>query len=204
MPAASDNDTNLLELIRKTIHDFCLDFVKHPYTCYTEHGQHALFYSMLMNALPEHQRHITLNGNKVCVLQKEYPTAANLDKSKRQHWDIAILKEPTSRSLTIIPDYDHLPLLAAIEFGMNEAKEHLEEDIRRLCHKESYVDHPFIVHLYRLSVSGQLFSSRDWSSKSPLILDPDQIRKIKNDNPIEIIYGMADGTGIHENGVRWI
>lgn len=31
---------------------------------------------------------------------------------------------------------------------MNETQEHLKEDIRRLCHKNSNVEHQFIVHLY--------------------------------------------------------
>jgi hypothetical protein len=135
MPEASIEEKILLDLIRTTITDFCEDFVQNPYKCYTEHGQHALFYSRLMNVLPEHQRYISFEGKQVCILQKEYPTASNLEKSKRQHWDIAILIEPVLTSLTTLHDYDHLPLFAGIEFGMNETEEHLEEDIRRLCHK---------------------------------------------------------------------
>lgn len=100
MPKASIEEKVRLDLIRNTINDFCMDFVQNPYKSYTEHGQHALFFSMLMNAFPEHQRYITFDNKKVCFIQKEYPTLENLEKSKRQHWDIAILKEPVSTSPT--------------------------------------------------------------------------------------------------------
>lgn len=199
MLVPSIEDKNLLDLIRNTLNAFCSDFIQNPYMCYTEHGQHALFYNMLLNAMPEHKRYITFESKKVCVLQKEYTTADKLDKSKRQHWDIAILKEPVSTTSTPSHDYDHLPLFAVIEFGMNETEEHLKEDIRRLCHQKSIVDHPFIVHLYRLSESGNLFSHRDWSSKSPRILNPDRVGAIKGNNPVEVFYARADSTGIKNN-----
>ena len=54
--------------IRDTIVVFCLEFIRNPYLCYTEHGQHALFYSMLFNALSEQRRYITRKNQKVCVL----------------------------------------------------------------------------------------------------------------------------------------
>jgi hypothetical protein len=86
---------------------------------------------MLFNVMLEQQRYLTWNNQKVCVLQKEYPTAGKLGKPQRQHWDIAVLKNPPE-SLETKNTYDYLKLFAAIEFGMNEAKEHLEDDIERL------------------------------------------------------------------------
>ena len=111
-----------IEFLRKAITDFCVEFVSNPYLCYTEHGQHALFYSMSFNALPEQQRYLTWNNQKVCVLQKEYPTAGKLGKPQRQHWDIAVLKNPPE-SIGTKSSYDYLELFAAIEFGMNEVQE---------------------------------------------------------------------------------
>jgi len=116
----------------------------------------------LFAALQEDQRYITCQQQKVCAIQKEYPTAAKLDKPRRQHWDIAVLQDDAIQ-------YDYIKLLAAIEFGMNEAEEHLVEDIRRLEHPESNVENKFVVHLYRLSQSGQQFSGRDWSPGSSQI-----------------------------------
>jgi len=190
----------MLEIIRKTITDFCLEFVRNPYLCYTEHGQHALFYSTLFNALPEEQRYLTWDNQKVCVLQKEYPTAGKLGKPQRQHWDIAVLKNP-SESLETKNSYDYLKLFAAIEFGMNEAQEHLEDDIARLCHPDANLEHSFIVHLYRLSESGNPFSGRDWSPKSPRILTVDEVAEMSVGKSVEIFYGMADGTGTYNAGV---
>jgi hypothetical protein len=106
-----------IDIVRHTILQFCSEFVQDPYLCYTEHGQHALFYTMLYNALPEQQRYATLHGNKLCVVQKEYPTAGNLGKPQRQHWDIAVIQTPPEGIGTEPQVYDYLKLTAAVEFG---------------------------------------------------------------------------------------
>lgn len=193
----------MLKIIRDTINAFCLDFIRNPYLCYTEHGQHASFYSMLYNALPEEQRYVIWSGQKVCVIQKEYPTADKLIKPQRQHWDIAVLKSPPESIVEGAGSYDFLKLFAAIEFGMNEAIEHLEDDIERLCHPEANLEHAFIVHLYRLSESGNLFSSRDWSSDSKRTVKVEDFQEMSVGKNVEIFYGMFDGTGRHQSGV-WI
>jgi len=190
----------MIETIRKTITNFCLEFVHNPYLCYTEHGQHALFYSKLFNALTDDQQYLDWQGKRVCVLQKEYPTAGKLDKPQRQHWDIAVLKSsPESNESKYT--YDYLKLIAAIEFGMNEAKDHLEDDIARLCHPEANLEHGFIVHLYRLSESGNQFSGRDWSPKSPRILSTEDVQELSVGKSVEIFYSLADSTGTYETGV---
>ena len=194
----------MLERIQETIKAFCLEFVRNPYLCYTEHGQHALFYSMLFNELPEKQRHITWDGQKVCVIQKEYPTAGKLEKPQRQQWDIMVLKSPPESIVEGVGSYDYLKLFAVIEFGMNEAKAHLEDDIERLCHSEADLEHALIEHLYRCSESGNLFSGRDWSPKSPRILSIDELQKLSTNKPIEIFYGLFDSTGTHESRAWFI
>jgi hypothetical protein len=191
----------MLEVIRKAIVEFCQNFIAHPYLCYTEHGQHALFYSMLYNVIPKEQRYIICNNQKVCIIQKEYPTAGRLGKPQRQHWDIAILKSIQESTCNKEPSYDFLKLLAVVEFGMNESREHLVDDIERLCHAESNLECGFIVHLYRLSKSGNRFSNRDWSSKSPRIMTIEDIQQLSAGKPIEIFLGLADSTGLHTTGV---
>jgi hypothetical protein len=191
----------MLETIRTTIIGFCLDFVRNPYLCYTEHGLHALFYTMLYNATPEKQRFITWENQKVCSFQKEYPTAGDLGKPQRQHWDVAVVKSPPESSCSGPGCYDYLKLYAVIEFGMNASSEHLTDDIERLCHRGSNLEHGFIVHLYRLSQSGSLFSNRDWSSKSKQILSPDDILELPRRGSLEIFYGMSDSTGEYKSGV---
>lgn len=86
---------------------------------------------------------------------------------------------------------------------MNEAEEHLVEDIRRLEHADSNVENGFIVHLYRLSQPGQQFSGRDWSPGSSRILSLEQVIELSKQTSAEIYYGMADSTGMYENGV-WL
>ena len=188
---------NKLKIIHQTITGFCKEFIDHPYLCYTEHGQHALFYSKLYRVLPEDQRYITCQQQKVCIIQKEYPTADKLDKPRRQHWDIAVLQDNAIQ-------YDYINILAAIEFGMNEAEEHLAEDIRRLEHTEANVENGIVVHLYRLSKAGQQFSARDWSPGSSRILSLEQVRKLSEQTAIEIYYGMVDLTESYDNGIWFI
>ncbi len=48
-----------LNAILQTITSFFEEFITYSYLCYTEHGQHALFYSKLFAALPEEQRYIS-------------------------------------------------------------------------------------------------------------------------------------------------
>lgn len=191
----------MINLIRNTINEFCQAFIQNPYMCYTEHGQHALFYNMLYQAIPKSQRVISWENQKISVVQKEYPTAGKLGKPRRQHWDIAIIKSPPESISSGHGSYDYLKLYAAIEFGMNESEEHLQDDINRLCDEGSNIEHRFIVHLYRLSESGARFSSRDWSSKSPRILKGERIMELIKGKPVEIFYGLADSTGIHKCGV---
>lgn len=193
----------MMSQIRQTLKDFSLDFVRNPYLYYTEHGQHALVYSMLYNVFSEEQRYITWRDKKVCVIQKEYPTAGKLGKPQRQHWDIAVLKSPPESIIEGAGSYDYLKLFAVIEFGMNEAKEHLEDDISRLCHPKANLEHAFIVHLYRLSESGNLFSSRDWSSKSKQIVELDEVRSLSSQFPVEIYYGRVGSIDPSDDGA-WV
>lgn len=48
--------------VKKAIEEFCLEFVKKPYLCYTEQGLHARFYLTLYNILPEDRRYIVFDG----------------------------------------------------------------------------------------------------------------------------------------------
>jgi len=188
-------------MVRHTIIRFCHEFVEDPCLCYTERGQHSLFYTMLFNVLPEDRRYATCNGRRLCVLQNEYRTASDLSKSRRQHWDIALLQRPLQAVPDRPPAYDHLKLAAAVEFGMNVGQKHLMEDIRRLSHPEAHVGQGFVMHLYRLSQPGALFSNRDWSPNSKRILTPHRVSQLARDTQVEIYYGMHDSTRKHESGV---
>jgi hypothetical protein len=190
-----------IAVVRDTVIRFCEEFIQDPYLCYTEHGQHALFYTMLFNALPESRRYAMWDSKRVCLLQKEYPTAGSLSKSRRQHWDIALLQTPLQPVPGEAPEYDRLKLAAAVEFGMNAKRKHLREDIRRLCHPDAHVGHGFVVHLYRLSPPGEPFSRRDRSASSPRILEVDDVAALPRDPRLEIYYGMVDATGRHEQGL---
>jgi hypothetical protein len=193
-----------VETVRQIARQFCLEFVKAPYLCYTEHGLHALFYTMLYNALPADQRHTTWYDHQVCVLQKEYPTAGRLGKTRRQNWDIAVIRTPPhSTSDDVTSSYDFLHLAAVVEVGMNEPEDHLRDDIERLSRPEANVDQRFIVHLYRLSEPGAKLSGRDWSANSRRIVSEERAAEIAAGKPVEVYYGLYDSTGKHKSGV-WL
>jgi hypothetical protein len=130
-------------------------------------------------------RYLNWQGQKVCVVQKEYPTSNKLGKPKRQHWDIALLASPPESKIDGREAYDYLKLDAVVEFGMNEVQEHLRDDIERLSHEDANLQQGFVVHLYRLSEPGNKFSSRDWSPKSKRILTFKDIRELSVGKPVE-------------------
>lgn len=186
------------------IEEYCRTFLRNPYWCYTEHGIHAQFYTMLLSELPVGE--VNYSGQQVCRVQKEYPTAAKLKKSRRQHWDIAVLDVAADPVPGKHPAYDHLKLDCVVEFGLNEKPEHLEDDIRRVSHPESATANAFVVHLYRLS--WPLFSKRDRSDRSTAILSAQVIQDLllKNQHPdsvvpVSIYLARADRIDRRNSGI---
>lgn len=193
------------KVVEKSVKDFCIEFVKHPYLCYTEHGQHARFYCLFYNALPQNKRYINWEGKKMCVIQKEYRMADACGKPKRQHWDISIIKSPPTNHCGLTPSYDYLTLDSAVEFGLNEKEEHLVDDINRLCHPKSNVNNKFIVHLYRISDRGtNKASNRDLSPKSASLLTKEEIAKLSQNKDVGIFFGQFDSTRKYQSGVWYI
>lgn len=174
----------LAPLVERVVREFCLEFLDHPYLCRTEHALHALFFERLHRALGSDEQYVSFKGRRVCVVQKEYPTAADLDRSKRQNWDIAVLKTrepgadvsadscPSDRSA-----FDFFDLDAVVEFGLNEGIGHLIDDLDRMNHRESAIDAEGRIAVHLLRLSDPLFSQRDWSQRSARIPTPDDIQR---------------------------
>ena len=186
-------------IVQDTIADLCLEFAEQPYLCYTEHGLHALFFNRLYNALSDNQRHFEWEGRRICAVQKEYATAHDLGKSKRQHWDIAVLKNPPATKGK--HPYDLFEIEAAVEFGLNEGRDHLLEDMRRLSHKSSNVGKGYAVHLYRISEG---LSERDMSPRSTRVWPGESAAKkdrllarVRKTNVI-VYYVLVDSSGVHK------
>jgi len=192
--------TEQSEKVRAVATDFCAEFVKNPYLCYTEHGLHALFYTKLHNALTPAERYTEWAGHRICVIQKEYPTALPLGKPRRQNWDIAVIKTPPESHPDSQPSYDYLRLAAVVELGMNEAQEHFEDDLSRLCHADANIENGFIIHLYRISGPEVQVSGRDWAPNSKRILTCEEVAELVGDEAVEVFYGLADSTGTHASG----
>jgi hypothetical protein len=190
-----------MKIIENVIAEFCRDFVRHPYYCYTEHGIHAAFYANLATALPN--KYAVWNDQRVGLVQKEYPTATALGKPRRQHWDIAVLANPLrpvkSRPAGA-PEYDYLHLDAAIEFSLNEGENHLTDDLQRLEQAE-YVANPYIVQLYRLSPAGARFSGRDRSPDSSHIVPLESVVRLSKKYRATVFYARADAADSTSNGI---
>ena len=183
------------DLVPAILKDFCVEFCSEPYLCYTEQGLHALFFSRLYNALPESQRFLEWNGRKVCAIQKEYATAHDLDKSKRQHWDVAVLKTPLTTRKEY--PYDFFEIDTAVEFGLNAGENHLREDMRRLAHPSSNVRAGFAVHFHRISEG---ISKRDLSPRStriwpgPSLTERDKLLAEVRRTNVTVYYALVDAT----------
>lgn len=170
-----------IKILEDTIVQFCKEFIDNPYNCYTEHGQHALFYAMLkknyeQNSIQTDHSYNEIGKGNVSIIQKEYPTFDDLGKPRRQNWDIALIKTPFEPGVDKIgsvkePPYDYLQLDAVVEFGLNENIEHLVDDFLRVSHPLANTDNGYIVHLYRLSGAGKQNSGRDWSPNAKDIND---------------------------------
>jgi hypothetical protein len=185
------------KIVEQVVKDFCLEFIKTPYLCYTEHGQHALFFNRLYMKIPEEQRYFQWHGNNICVIQKEYPTATDLDKSQRQHWDISVIAVPP-KTLSDKNSYDFFRLNSVVEFGLNASERHLVEDIRRLTHPDSNIVNKFAVHLYRFSEN---ITRKDWSIKSSQIIYPGDVKGFIGSSDVTVYYGVADLTNNLESGL---
>lgn len=172
---ASQNMINQ-DIFRDTLEEFLREFVENPYLCYTEHGQHALFFARLFQKLPKKYAAFPFDGRtfETCLVQKEYPTATKVGKdSKRQHWDISLLKvgeDVLQRNQLSISrrkePLDDLELTAVAEFGMNTQIEHLIDDYLRVSHPSVSITDRYVVQFYRISESNNKISGRDWSIKS--------------------------------------
>lgn len=190
-------------VIEQTLKAFCLDFLVNPYRCYTEHGLHALYYTQLFNVLAPEARYLTWEGCQVCVVQKEYPTADVLSKSRRQHWDVSVLMDPPKCLAAKQPSYDYLRLAAVVEFGLNAEQDHLQDDIQRLTHANSNVEQGYFVHLYRLTAPGAKRSGRDWSNRSAQICPKECVSDMLAHTSITGYYGMYDAERKYLNGL-WL
>lgn len=173
------------KVLRECIEDFLREFVEKPYLCYTEHGQHALFFNRLHQRLAVSYKTWTLGNQTIetietCLIQKEYPTAEDLDKPRRQNWDISLLETPLDSIKSEHP-FDYFKLAAVVEFGMNEQIAHLIDDYLRVSHPGANVDHRYVVQLYRLSTAGKQKSGRDWSPNA------DNIDRFVKNHAVQLI-----------------
>lgn len=193
--------TGKKEQAMEVVRWFAADFLREPHRCYTEHGIHALFFSHLLSKLSPHERFFDLRGRQVCVLQKEYPTATKLGRSKRQHWDVALAQPPNESSTDAYP-MDSLRLELVFEFGLNEDAEHLHDDLERLSHPEANVEWPVAVHLQRLNQRAEMLSNRDRSPRSVKNLRLEDVVALQSQYPsVSVIFANVDFTGSSEAGV---
>jgi hypothetical protein len=188
-------------IVEHAVEKVCKQFCLSPYLSYTEHGLHAQLYHELVKSIPPRQLYADWKGQKVCVVQKEYPTAGKLGRPKRQHWDISTLDAPLAPSPHKSPGYDFFRLNSIVEFGLNAQPEHLADDLDRLRHVEANAANKFVVHLYRLSASGHRISGRDISPDSTAILPIEFVMRMleqRKGSGIIVYYALWDKTKTFE------
>ena len=185
------------DVVRYALEDFCLDFLESPYMCYTEHGMHAMFYRRLMNSLPNESLYTRVGGRDVCTVQKEYRMGSDVGKSRKAHWDIAVLEK--SQSADAENWYDYLRLNSVAEFGLNSDEGHFEDDVERLSHEQSGVPNCFIVNLYRYSRS---LTGRDWQNEHEAFVSPVEMNNLirKHGNKVVAYFALVDDTTGRRDG----
>lgn len=178
--------------------EFAVEFFRHPYVCYNEHGLHAWLFCKIYQSLSLSERSGILDDQYVSIVQNEYPTAHDLDKSRRQNWDISILRQPLEPLNDKPSKYDYLKLDAVIEMGLNATKSHLVEDVRRMEHEKANVSHKYILHFYRLSDG---YSGRDLKPNHKSIMSKEEAQMAIGERDVVVYYVIFDSTGKLENGV---
>jgi hypothetical protein len=168
-------------LVENVIQDFCKEFLDYPYLCRTEHCLHARFYHQMLIKLSFDNGYARFRGQRICIVQKEYPTGGRLDSDRRSNWDIAIIDVPVSSMPNREETLENLKLNTAIEFGLNADRAHLERDIQRLCHEDNdkILKKRFIMHFYRIS---KTISMRDWSPQAERFLNEEDIQNLLQNN----------------------
>ena len=199
-----ETQPDLIETFMQAGCTFCHEFVRHPYLCYTEHGWHAYFFTLLYNSLPPASRYAEHKGHKICIVQKEYPTAESLGRSRRQHWDVALIDTPLRSIQNRVDSYDHLYLAAVAEFGLNARISHLANDIDRLCDVDSNVQGKFLFHFLRLSDARSRVSRRDISPASRKLMPIERLAELVANTTACLFVAVADQTANHENGAWFI
>ena len=189
---------------QRAVEAFCREFVKYPYLCYTEHGIHARFLLQLYTELPEHGRYAEWDGNRVCVVQKEYPTAASLGKPRRQHWDVAVLRTPLECPGDRLTTTPIVRLPPARDGGRVRAELRRRSPRRgraRLCHRASNVDDPVIVHLYRFSTGRSHVRPRHLAPGRPAFVRSPPSPSSRPSTRLDVYYGVADSTETYPSGL---
>jgi hypothetical protein len=98
--------------------------------------------------------------------------------------------------------YDHLPLAAVVEFGLNCGRSHILDDIERLSHANSNVGLRLAAHFYRFSIASNRFCGRDWSPKAKSLCAKEEIEgMLQNRQPVIVYYGVADGSDPTSSGL---
>lgn len=124
----------------------------------------------------------------------------NLDRSRRQHWDVSLIANVTELPQCQQP-YDHLSLAAVVEFGLNCDLDHLKDAIQRLSHHGSNLHQGFISHLFGLFASHMRPSARDWSPYSVRLHATDAIQPLLEGTTIEVYLGVIDPTNANPTGL---
>ena len=185
----------MLETVLQVGREFTCEFTQDPYLCYTEHGQHAYFYNQLFSAIPGEERFTYFQDQRVCILQKEYPTHSHVGRSQRQHWDISVIRTPTESTNPNYQSFDYLRLNVIAEFGLNAHPAHLEDDIERMMHADANADHLVAFHLYRLGEHAGRLSRRDISQNSTAFASLNECLQCIGNHPVHFFYAVYNPNG---------
>lgn len=144
----------IIKSVEEAINELVKDFVQNQWLHRVEHSLHAELYHLL-KSLPGIPTELCTSAFTTQFIHKEWPEPKRHGtRGRRGNFDLAVLK-PDSPSSTIDDlRYGRMPLLVAIEVGLNYEAKHLAGDTVKL--KESGVEHCYLIHLAALKSRNQL------------------------------------------------
>ncbi|NBR87086.1 MAG: hypothetical protein EB141_02100 [Verrucomicrobia bacterium] len=135
----------IIRAVENAINRLVDDFLANPWLHRVEHSLHCELYG-LMRAAPDIPKTVVTAAFTTQPVHKEWPEPQSHGHRKRRgNFDLAVLQPALGDYEIDDFRYGRLPLLAAIEIGLNYSVDHLMSDWEKL--RQSKVPHCHLVHL---------------------------------------------------------
>ncbi len=142
----------IIRAVENAINRLVDDFLANPWLHRVEHSLHCELYG-LMRAAPDIPKTVVTAAFTTQPVHKEWPEPQSHGHRKRRgNFDLAVLQPALGDYEIDDFRYGRLPLLAAIEIGLNYSVDHLMSDWEKL--RQASASNAPPSHSYMLACSG--------------------------------------------------